>query len=192
MIRPSKTWVDRFQKGPHHQIPMENFKALQKPGRSLFESTIQGTPIDLYVYNADSGDMVFGRADLRHQYPRELAHHIGLVRHYLHLRPGLAEKRFAQGALDIAVDHKQKEVYFKHLTLGLEDMVFPEELEWVTHIGSLQDMAMKALRHIGMPSSYHKEVVKANEWARIRTGLMRGVYIPYEEWKKRLKGGSRP
>jgi len=39
---------------------------------------------------------------------------------------------------------------------------------------------MKALREIGMPASYRKSVVKAAEWARIRTGLMHGKEIPYE------------
>jgi hypothetical protein len=39
---------------------------------------------------------------------------------------------------------------------------------------------MKALREIGMPATYRKSVVKAAEWARIRTGLMHGKEIPYE------------
>ena len=160
----SKSWIRRYQSGPHHHIPGDNFKAVTQAARTLFESRIQGQPIDLYVYNADSGDLVFGRANLKNRYPRELAHH--------------------KGSLDIAVDHAQKEVYFKHLTLGLEDMLFPEELEWMSHIDSLQELAIEALRDIGMPDNYKKIVLKASEWARIRTGLMQGDYIPYEQWKK--------
>jgi hypothetical protein len=90
--------------------------------------------------------------------------------------------------MDIAIDHQKKWVYFKHLTLGLKDMVFPEELEWITHIASLQDLAMAALSEIGMPKEYQKGVIKASEWARIRTGLMHGKEISYADWKKRLKG----
>jgi len=81
-------------------------------------------------------------------------------------------------------------IYFKHLTLGLENRLFPNEMEWLTHIGSLQDLAMKALMAIGMPDAFEKQVIKATEWARIRTGLMRGQYIPYEQWKKSLGGAS--
>lgn len=78
----------------------------------MFGSHIQGQPIDLYVYNADSADLVFGRANLKDGYPRELAHHIGIVRRYLNLRGGSAEKRFNEGAMDIAIGHSKKEVYF--------------------------------------------------------------------------------
>ena len=102
-----------------------------------------------------------------------------------------ATEKFSQGSLDIAIGHAKKEVYFKHLTLGLQDMVFPEELEWITHIASLQDMAMQALREIGMPGTYKKIVLKATEWARIRTGLMHGKEIDYITWKRRLHGRRR-
>lgn len=186
-----KSWVQNYQKGPHHATPIENFGVVTQRGRALFDSFIEGKPIDLYVYNADTGDLLFGRANLYGGYSRDLAHHIGLVRRYLRLAPGRQEEQFSQGSLDIAIDHSKREVYFKHLTLGLTDMVFPEELEWITHIGSLQDMAMLALREIGMPDAYKKIVVKAPEWARIRTGLMQGRYIRYEEWKARLKGNRR-
>jgi hypothetical protein len=184
-----KAWISRYKKGSFHSIPEENFAVLDRAYRSLFESEIRGKPIDLYVYNADTAQMVFGRANLEGGYPRELAHHIGLISQYLHISGGTAAQKFSQGSLDIALDHEKKEIYFKHLTLGLQDMVFPEELEWITHIGSLQELAMKALKEIGMPDSYKKSVVKATEWARIRTGLMHGKEIPYEAWKKRLRGG---
>lgn len=183
-----KTWIERYQKGPHHKIPLANFSGITQKGKTLFDSRIQEEPIDLYVYNADTGDLVFGRANLKGGYPRELAHHIGIVRRYLNLQSGSAEKQFSQGSMDIAIGRSKKEVYFKYLTLGLEDMVFPEELEWLTHVGSLQDMAMVALQEIGMPVEYKKIVIKAKEWARIRTGLMQGREINYEDWKKRLKG----
>jgi len=182
------TWIRRFEKGKFHRTPALNFTSITQAGKSLFDSRIQQKLIDLYVYNADTGDLVFGRADLASAYPREIAHHIGLVEKYLGLVGGRAAEKFSQGSLDIAVDHTKKLVYFKHLTLGLKDMVFPEELEWMTHIASLQDLAMEALREIGMPADYRKEVVKAGEWARIRTGLMHGREISYEDWKKRLKG----
>jgi len=185
----TKTWIRHFQKGLHYRIPLENFAALTQQRSTLFNSLIQGKPIDLYVYNADTGDLVFGRASLQGRYPRELAHHIGLVRRYIKLSGRPAEEKFSQGSLDVAVGHDKKEIYFKHLTLGLQDMIFPEELEWVTHIASLQDLAMQTLREIGMPETYKKIVVKAPEWARIRTGLMRGNEISYEQWKKQLLGG---
>jgi hypothetical protein len=178
----------KYLKGPHHTIPQENFSVLHNPKGPLFMARIQGQPIDLYVYNADSALLVFGRANLEGGYPRDLAHHIGLVRRYLKFQSTSQENKFSQGSLDIAVDHDKKEVYFKHLTLGLLDMIFPEELEWITHIGALQGLAMEALREIGMPATYKKSVVKAAEWARLRTGLMSGREIPYEAWKRRLKG----
>jgi len=190
MAPVSSTWIHRFLRGPHFRVPRDNFSALKRGGTTLFSTRIEGKPIDLFVYNADTGDLLFGRANLQGGYPRELAHHVGLVRRYLKLTPKQEEK-FSQGSLDIAVDHSRKEVYFKHLTIGLEDMLFPEDMEWITHIGSLQDLAMQVLREIGMPTDYNKIVVKAKEWARIRTGLLRGKAIPYEEWKKHLKGGGK-
>lgn len=189
-LRLPNSWIRRYRKGPHHTIPETNFAALDRAGTSLFNSKIRGKPIDLYVYNADLGQLLFGRANLQGGYSRDLAHHVGLVRRYLKIRSGTAEEKFSQGSLDIAIDHLKKEVYFKHLTLGLQDMVFPEDMEWITHIGSLQELAMEALREIGMPASYKKSVVKASEWARIRTGLMHGKEISYQAWKRRLHGGK--
>jgi hypothetical protein len=194
VLSPNKIplgWIRKYQKGRYHSIPIENFSALDKAAGSLFASKIKRHPIDLYVYNVDTADLVFGRANLAEGYPRELAHHVGLAQRYLKIPPGPREEKFNQGSLDIAIDHEKREVNFKHLTLGLKDMIFPEELEWVTHIGSLQELAMEALREIGMPLEYKKSVVKAAEWARIRTGLMGGKEIPYEVWKRRLKGKTR-
>ncbi|SRR5258708_7759557 len=190
MAKISEKWLRQYQKGKYHTIPRENFDVLEGPVTTLFFGKIKSKPINLYVYNADTSDLVFGRASLQGGYPRELAHHIGLVRRYLKITPGPAEEKFGEGSLDIAVDHRLLKVYFKHLTLGLNDMIFPQELEWMTHIGSLQELAMQALREIGMPDTYKKSVIKAAEWARVRTGLMRGKYIPYETWKQRLREGK--
>jgi len=58
--------------------------------------------MDLYVYNADTSDLVFGRANLSGGYSRGLAHHIGLVDQYLALKTEFARERFSQGSMDIA------------------------------------------------------------------------------------------